>query len=45
MESGVDVHTAASIDPRFDETDWYATVDGVSAYTHELLKIVYAQSR
>jgi uncharacterized SAM-binding protein YcdF (DUF218 family) len=38
---GVEVRTAASIDPRFDETDWYTTVDGVSAYTHEAIKLVY----
>jgi len=42
MGIGVEVRIAASIDPRFNETDWYTTVAGVSAYTQELLKMVYA---
>ena len=40
--TGVDIRAAASNDPRFDETDWYTTVDGVQAYSQEILKLAYA---
>jgi uncharacterized SAM-binding protein YcdF (DUF218 family) len=37
---GVDVRMAAVADPRFDESDWYAKIDGVIEYTQEALKVV-----
>ena len=40
--TGVEIHAAASNDPRFDETDWFTTVDGVQAYSQEIFKLVYA---
>jgi uncharacterized SAM-binding protein YcdF (DUF218 family) len=41
-QTGVEVRTAASDDPRFDETNWYTTSDGVRAYIQEILKISFA---
>ena len=35
MGTGVDVRAAASVDRHFDETDWYASVEGVQAYSLE----------
>ena len=40
--TGVDVRIAASNDPRFDETNWYTKVDGIRAYSQEVLKMTYA---
>jgi uncharacterized SAM-binding protein YcdF (DUF218 family) len=40
--TGVEVRIAASNDPRFNECDWYTKVDGIRAYSEEVLKMTYA---
>ncbi len=39
--SHVDVHTAASNDVRFCESNWYLNVDGIQAYSQEVCKFAY----
>lgn len=39
--SGVDVHTAATDDARFNETNWYRSSTGRSFYVRELFKTIY----
>ncbi|CAN5668135.1 hypothetical protein BH23PLA1_BH23PLA1_37710 [soil metagenome] len=39
--TGVEVRTAASRDPRFDENNWYKTEAGRLAYRREAIKAIY----